>query len=435
MGAWSNKPFGNDSALDWLERAALPSANQFSTFIGDTISTVLGNWAGDSDEAEQAIAAIAVVSAAAVEPIGPCHKDAKALISQFGFVPDTRLITNCLLALQIVCYNEASELRELWNDEGSVVSWIKQTEKLSIVLNAALKNGLPTRVPKKQGMPRTLIKLIHLYKTDPSTAIRKKITEKFAEITNFSSAANAELDLLTPLYLAAWHGFLEEAQSLLDRGADPNGDGNCYAGPSPSERPFDAACLNGHLELAELLRTRGARIFIALEQDDGVPLCDHHRYLLAVGGELKKKSDTYWVALVRVCRDGSVAALEYLRSLGATLDETGYDGRSLAHWAAQGGNLPILEYLSKEGLDLDRPVGHSGPSPLHNAVENLNFEATKFLLDKGANPNRINRFYGNHPWTPLTAAIWKDRRGEKLVELLRRYGAKTIEELEGTSIL
>jgi ankyrin repeat protein len=421
MGAWSNKPFGNDSALDWLEKAALPSANQFSAFVSDTISTVLGNWAGDSDEAEQAIAAIAVVSAAAVEPIGPCHKDAKALILQFGFAPDTRLITNCLSALQVVCYSEASELRELWNDEENVVSWLKQTEKLGIALNAALKNSLPTRVPKKRGMPRSLIKLIHLYKTDPSTAIRKKITEKFAEITNFSSAANAELDLLTPLYLAAWHGFLEEAQNLLDRGADPNGDGNCYSGPSPYERPFDAACLNGHLELAELLRTRGARIFIALEQDDGVPFCDHHRRVLAVGAKLKKKSDPYWVALVRVCDNGSVAALEYLLSLGATLDETGYDGRSLAHWAAKGGNLQILEYLSKAGLDLDRSVGHSGPSPLHDAVENLNFEATKFLLEKGAKPNRINRFYGNHPWTPLTAAIWKGGRGEKLAELLKRY--------------
>jgi ankyrin repeat protein len=435
MGAWSNKPFGNDAALDWLESASLPSANQFLVFVSDTINTVLGNWEGDSDEAEKAIAAIAVVSAAAVEPVGPCHKDAKALISKLGFVPNANLIANSLSALQVVCHSEVSELRELWNDEGSVVSWSKQTEKLSMPLHAALKNGLPPRAPKKPAMPRTLIKLINLYKTDPSTAIRKKITEKFAKVTDFTSADNRELDLLTPLYLAAWHGYLEEARNLLDRGADPNGDGKCFLGPSPYERPFDAACLNGHLELAELLRSRGARIFIALDLDDGLPLCDHHRRLLAVGGKLKTKGEPYWVALVKVCHEGSVTALEYLLSLGATLFETGYDGRSLAHWAAQGGNLPILEYLSKEGLGLDRPAGHSGPTPLHDAVEKLNFEATKFLLENGANPNRINRYYSDHPWTPMNAAIWKESRGAKLVELLRHHGAKTIEELEGNAML
>jgi ankyrin repeat protein len=76
-----------------------------------------------------------------------------------------------------------------------------------------------------------------------------------------------------------------------------------------------------------------------------VPLCDHHRRVLAVNAKLKKKSDTSWVALVRVCDNGSVKTLEYLLSLGATLDETGYDGRSLAHWVAKGGRGEKLAEL------------------------------------------------------------------------------------------
>jgi ankyrin repeat protein len=421
MGAWSNKPFGNDSALDWLERAALPSTNQFSAFVSDTISTVLGNWAGDSDEAEQAIAAIAVVSAAAVEPIGPCHKDAKALISQFGFVPDTRLITNCLSALQVVCYSEASELRELWNDEGSVVSWIKQTERLSIALNAALKNGLPTRVPKKQGMPRALNKLVALYEKEPTVKVRKKITEKFSALNDFT-ANTEETGFKTPLWFAARHGLLEETEDLLNRGADPNGGGEgrffraLYEVDSPFKGNFPAACLSGNLQVAELLRVRGAKVFLQRSVD--TDLIETYKRLRI---DFTQLNGQYCPALQLVASDGTPAAVEYLLGLGANIDEIDDEGKGIAHWAAGEGNIQMLEFLKEKGRDLDLAAGQFGPTPLHTAVHGGQFKAVSFLLENGANPNHIDQSQLLWPCTTLKFAIW--REDKKMMALLKEYGA------------
>jgi hypothetical protein len=428
MSAWSNKPFGNDSALDWLGCTKTLNAEQFRAFLYETLRSVQKGWTGDSDDGEKAIAAIGLVAAAAIEPIGPCPKEVKELILKHGFVPELRLIESCLEASRVVCFDEQSELRELWDEQDGLAGWIKQVEKLNASLNSALKKGLPNRVPKKQVTPRTLIKLIELYKIEPSSSVRQKIAEKFEAISDLSSAADKELDFKSPLYLAALHGFYDEVQKLISRGADPNGDGKSCFGPSPYDRPFDAACLNGHLKVAQLLVACGAKVFFTVLEDQTTS--DSYKRVLAVGGKPKKKGDTHWVALEKVCYGGPVAAIEYLRSLGATLFETNFEGAGVAHWEAQGGNVQVLEYLANSGFDLDQPVGNSGPSPLHEAVEKGRFEAATFLLNKRSDPNRINRFWVNDPWTPMSFLTRREKNDKKMVELFQSFNAKKIEDLE-----
>jgi hypothetical protein len=421
MGAWSKKPFGNDTALDWLEKSALPNANQFSAFIINTIGTVLDNWAGSTDEAEQAIAAIAVVSAATVEPIGPCHKDAKALISQFGFVPDAELITNCLSALQVICYSEISELRELWNDEGSVVSWIKQTEKLNEPLRAALTKGLPSRLPKKSVLPRALNKLVLRYAKEPTATVRRKITEKFSALNDFT-ANNEETAYKTPLWFAARHGLLEETEDLLSRGADPNGDGvgrffrSLNEGASPFNGSFPAACQSGNLQVAELLRARGAKVFF--ERSVDTELTETYKRL---GIDFKQLNGQYCPALKVVAYDGPPTAVEYLLGLGANVDEIDHKGNGIVHWAAGEGNIKMLEFLKEKGRDLGRAAGKCGPTPLHTAVWNNQFDAASFLLASEVNSSPIDQTEILWPCTPLKVAIWRENK--KMMSLLKKYGA------------
>jgi ankyrin repeat protein len=426
MSAWSNKPFGNDAALDWLSDPQLQNANEYLLTIHNTVRCILENWDGDSEEAQRAIAAIAVVAAAAVDPIGQCHKESKALITKHGFVPSASLITDCQAALKLVCDEAHSELRELWIEEDSLDAWLKQNKKLTDSLTAALQNGLPARTPKQQALPRSLYKLISRYKAEPTNAIRKKIAQKFAEIPDVNRGST-DTDFLTPLYLAASHGFFEEAQSLLNRGADPNGDGKRFFGPS-GNYPFDVACVSGNLDLAELLRNCGAQIFSLVEARSP----DIDGRVISVGGEPMRSGSRYWRALIRVAAEGSVDALEYLLSQGATLHERDWSGQGIVHWAAEGGNVHMLIYLAKLGLDLDKPVGVRGPTPLCKSVSSLQLEATRFLLEKGVNPNHVNRIYCNHPETPMDRAL-TNANSRAIAELLKSYGAKTLEELETRS--
>jgi ankyrin repeat protein len=425
MSAWSKAPYGNDAALDWLNDPSLQIANDYLSVIRSALAKILqASWEGDSDEAQCAIAAAALVAAAAVEPIGSCHKDAKALITKHGFVPDVGLIVDCLGAIKVVCYEERSEIRELWAEEEGLDAWLKQGEKLTANLKAALQTELPTRTQKKQAWPRTLYKLIERYKSEPNQAVRKKIAKKFAAIQDVNRA-DSDTNFMKPLYLAATHGLFEEAQDLLDRGADPNGDGMAYFGPS-SHRPFDAACLSGNLQVADLLRARGAKIFDTVE--DRQPN-DIDRRVVSVGAKPMQSGDRYWQALINIARAGSIEALEYLLSHGATLHERNFSAEGIVHWAAQGGNAPMLAYLKKAGLDLFSPVGKTGPTPLCKAVDENELEATQFLLENGANPNHVNRIYSKHPETPMDRAL-TNPRGAAIAKLLKGYGAKTLQELE-----
>lgn len=90
MGAWSNKPFGNDTALDWL--ADLERQCNAHLLIEQALEKITAEEDVDAPEAEEAIAAVAVVSAACVEPVGAIYKDAKTWITSTGFVPDKNLL-------------------------------------------------------------------------------------------------------------------------------------------------------------------------------------------------------------------------------------------------------------------------------------------------------------------------------------------------------
>ncbi|WMJ75294.1 DUF4259 domain-containing protein [Cytophagaceae bacterium ABcell3] len=114
MGAWSEKNFGNDSALDWVnEFLESPSID----FVQDTLQQVIENDDYiEVDEATSALAAAEVVAALKGKPSSDFPKeihDNLASLSQ----PDG------LDKLAVQAVNKVisgSELQELWEGDGSI---------------------------------------------------------------------------------------------------------------------------------------------------------------------------------------------------------------------------------------------------------------------------------------------------------------------------
>ena len=60
------------------------------------------------------------------------------------------------------------------------------------------------------------------------------------------------------------------------------------------------------------------------------------------------------------------------------------DGHTLAHWAALGGHVQVLEYLIANGApENDHSDNDYGPKPIHWACVNGHITTVNYLLDRG----------------------------------------------------
>ncbi|MBI1889192.1 MAG: DUF4259 domain-containing protein [Burkholderiales bacterium] len=422
MGAWNSTPFGNDSALDFL--TDLERQEDLEQFLMTTIGKISSDWNGDCQEAEEGVAAIAFVSASAVDPIGPINQEAKRLIATTGFIPSDQLLALSLSALERICTD--SELKDLWEESGSLTSWLKQTERLANSLRNAAAAGLPSRTPKKPGMPRSLHKLLERYTEGPSDKIRARIRKMVNSIIDVNEQ-NANSNWKSPLSLICQYGLLDEVQELLSRGADPI---------TSEPNPFVAACVGGHIEVAELLRQNGVKVFFTIDRQAvegaGNHLDDIMLGQMRIRGiEPKPKRYSYCLALFAVAREGKPRAAEYLVSIGADLHQTDLNDENLVHKAAEGGNIEMLSFLVASGLDPSKPKGKFAESPLHYAVRAGKLNAVLTILEHGADPNHIDKFEGaEHKWyqTPLDIC-----ENDKIRELLLKFGGKSAAEIMGAN--
>ena len=117
MGTWNTKPFGNDTAGDWLWKLEQSK--------DDAVIKAAFEAEADTDET---VAAAVVVAAARRQPIGALPPKAKAWVAERGFVPSDALVKQALAAAENI--RNHSELRELWTESGALKSWLKQTDSL-----------------------------------------------------------------------------------------------------------------------------------------------------------------------------------------------------------------------------------------------------------------------------------------------------------------
>lgn len=85
---------------------------------------------------------------------------------------------------------------------------------------------------------------------------------------------------------------------------------------------------------------------------------------------------------------GLIAALNYLRSAGAKLDERDNRGRAPSYYAARNGSFEAFKYLHESGVDVKKDVNTEDEhkkTPLHHATEKNDTEALRWLHQLGAN--------------------------------------------------
>ncbi|KAL3480534.1 ankyrin repeat-containing domain protein [Aspergillus californicus] len=203
------------------------------------------------------------------------------------------------------------------------------------------------------------------------------------------------LEAYSTLHHAVKSGNLETVELLLDHGADLNAkssDGDFTHLEYEALTVLEYAALTGHLEISNLIISRGSKIT--------EPLLG----CAAFSGN---------VDLVRACL-----------SKGAPLNGCDWENRTALHQAAIEGNIPIMKLFLEAGAQLDKRETRFGQTALLFAVQERRFEPIRLLLDYGADVDCPD----SAGYTPLhvvvdNADVDSDKEYTQIVRLLLERGA------------
>ncbi|KAG0564310.1 hypothetical protein M758_8G096200 [Ceratodon purpureus] len=215
--------------------------------------------------------------------------------------------------------------------------------------------------------------------------LRESEDPRFEELSTEIEALLADGgDMGISLCSVAAGGNAEVMEQLLKEGADP--DKADYSGRTP----LLIASTKGYLECVKLLLEHNADANKA-DVDGKVPLVE-----------------------ALIARDP--ATVKLLWENGATLENA--DKGQLLGQAVQDCNIDLIEDFFKYGAGIDE-IDDEGLTPLHVAVLHGYVSMAKFLLSKGANPNKT----GDGILTPLQLAEQNSDNPE-LAKLLRSFGGQ-----------
>jgi len=192
-----------------------------------------------------------------------------------------------------------------------------------------------------------------------------------------------------PVNLAAAKGSLAMVRILVDAGAELE-----TGGDPAGARPLHMAAMHGHSEIARFLISRGA----APDSRD-----DWGRTPLMVAATV-----------------GAVEVVDTLLGGGAdpTIKDDVYRDTAI-HYAAIAGQQDVVALLLADGVPVDLPSGHDGESPLHYAAYYANLGLVEFLVEQGADLQRLD----DTGATPLRYALICGNDAARTATLLRRLGA------------
>ncbi|MGI8905560.1 MAG: ankyrin repeat domain-containing protein [Candidatus Sumerlaeaceae bacterium] len=398
MGGWNTKPFGNDTASDWLYELQKAADDRILTSALQAVQGASPRI--DASTGEIALAAATVVWAARNEPVKTLPEIAQAWVKHRGYVPPDAIVDMAIFAVQLVL--QASELRELWKESRSFSKWENQTAQLLRELQESRALPVLVRTAKPPGQPRLLYKLIETVSPDSSGPAREKLNKALTELID----VNAELprSFLSPLSAVAKQGLNAEAALLLQRGADINPPSDLL-----TSAPLTHAAGSGHVEMINFLLANGAHLHdeILINAENGSRVLAGHPNAVPF-----RFSPALWYAVSM----GSIPAVDALLRHGADLHQKDLNGESLLHKAAYAGQTEMIEYLVRRGIDVNTTKSRN-EGPIHLAVAAGRTDALRRLLELGADPNMQRE----GAWSALEEA--KDRWPE-LVPLLIQHGAR-----------
>ena len=170
-----------------------------------------------------------------------------------------------------------------------------------------------------------------------------------------SPAAGQDDSGLSPLLAAVLHGEMQEAEALIEAGADPSASGDAL-----STKPLVHAAWNGDAAMVKMLLEKGASV-------DGVGAGWQTPLMLASG-------------------TGSLDVVKILLKAGAGMKKSDRDGATAVCHAAAGRNPAVLAHYAKIGRLknlTDERIDHCA---LEYAVVAGRAKNVKLLIKKGGDP-------------------------------------------------
>lgn len=219
------------------------------------------------------------------------------------------------------------------------------------------------------------------------------------------------------LKVATEAGDEEFVRQLLELGADPNTE-SCGA------TALHSAASGDHLEIVRLLLDRGADPN-AEDCDMGTPLSVARSVecveLLLAGGASVHAQNCVGHQVIEQHRDPEI--IERLRAAGGTLHSPHQSSGSLVMTAARDGDLELLEYALRLGLDANS-ASDLGLTPLMAAAERARIPVLRRLVEVGVDLHareyrgRTALFYAAAPETGMVFQITQEITGQSMGDVL-----------------
>ena len=203
MGAWGEKAFENDSALDWLDDLESEGVDALRDLLARVADTDEADYL-DVDDGAPAIAAAEIVAAARGRGRDRLTKPVIAWLDENAddFVEED-LVLAAHAVERVVAGN--SELRGLWEDGGPDSPWHTDVRTLLTRLGSTARIGTPQRAFEKaaETEKQALLTFLHARGLEPTE-------EQLARIVASESAAEVRGWLARALLAPSVDAVLDE---------------------------------------------------------------------------------------------------------------------------------------------------------------------------------------------------------------------------------